>query len=419
MKKTILLSVLCLAGMTAQAQQNLNWGQGPQVASPVVNADNTVTFNIIAPEAQKVQITGDFLPPKTVEYMGNTYDMPGVTDLVKDDKGVWSFTSDKLQPELYMYNLIVDGVKVTDPLNVYSLRDINNLFNIFLIGGDRADLYKVNKVPHGTLSKFWYESPTAGLTRRCTVYTPAGYEASGKEYPVLYLLHGIGGDENAWSELGRAAQILDNLIAQGQAEPMLVVMTNGNISQEACPGETSEGFKVPTMMLPKTMEGSFETAFPDVIKAIEKTYRVKKDKAHRAIAGLSMGGFHSLFISMVCSRLPSTVNRRPQAVSPTSMPTATQRSTTCSARAPSCSGLALARPTSSSRATTTYAPTSTPGTINTPTSRMRAATFGATGASTSQSSFLCSSGNALSPYHRVSGNPTLPLTLSSCKGSLG
>ncbi len=298
MKKTILLSVLCLAGMTAQAQQNLNWGQGPQVASPVVNADNTVTFNIIAPEAQKVQITGDFLPPKTVEYMGNTYDMPGVTDLVKDDKGVWSFTSDKLQPELYMYNLIVDGVKVTDPLNVYSLRDINNLFNIFLIGGDRADLYKVNKVPHGTLSKFWYESPTAGLTRRCTVYTPAGYEASGKEYPVLYLLHGIGGDENAWSELGRAAQILDNLIAQGQAEPMLVVMTNGNISQEACPGETSEGFKVPTMMLPKTMEGSFETAFPDVIKAIEKTYRVKKDKAHRAIAGLSMGGFHSLFISI-------------------------------------------------------------------------------------------------------------------------
>lgn len=163
----------------------------------------------------------------------------------------------------------------------------------------RVEFYsKVNKVAHGTVSKVWYESPTAGLTRRLTVYTPAGYETSGKEYPVLYLLHGIGGDENAWSELGRAAQILDNLIAQGKAEPMLVVMTNGNISQEACPGETSEGFKVPTMMLPKTMEGSFETAFPDVVKFIEKTYRVKKDKAHRAIAGLSMGGFHSLFISI-------------------------------------------------------------------------------------------------------------------------
>ena len=299
MKKLFFLAALCLMGTAAQAQQNLSWGQGPQVASPDVHADNTVTFNLIAPEAQKVQITGDFLPTKKVEFGGNTYDMPGVADLVKDEKGVWSLTTEALKPELYTYNMMVDGVKIIDPLNVYNIRDINNLFSVLLIGGDaRTDLYKVNKVAHGTVSKVWYESPTAGLTRRLTVYTPAGYETSGKEYPVLYLLHGIGGDENAWSELGRAAQILDNLIAQGKAEPMLVVMTNGNISQEACPGETSEGFKVPTMMLPKTMEGSFETAFPDVVNFIEKTYRVKKDKDHRAIAGLSMGGFHSLFISI-------------------------------------------------------------------------------------------------------------------------
>jgi len=299
MRKWMFFAVLCLTGMAAQAQQNLNWGQGPQVASPDVHADNSVTFNLIAPEAQKVQITGDFLPPKKVEYGGNTYEMPGVADLVKNDKGVWTLTTEPLQPELYTYNMLVDGVKIIDPLNVYNIRDINNLFSVLLIGGNqRADLYKVNKVAHGTVSKIWYESPTAGLTRRLTVYTPAGYETSGKEYPVLYLLHGIGGDENAWSELGRAAQIMDNLIAQGKAEPMLVVMTNGNISQEACPGETSEGFRVPTMMLPKTMEGSFETAFPDVVKFVEKTYRVKKDKAHRAIAGLSMGGCHSLFISI-------------------------------------------------------------------------------------------------------------------------
>ena len=299
MRKWMFFAVLCLTGVAAQAQQNLNWGQGPQVASPDVHADNSVTFNLIAPEAQKVQITGDFLPPKKVEYGGNTYEMPGVADLVKNDKGVWTLTTEPLQPELYTYNMLVDGVKIIDPLNVYNIRDINNLFSVLLIGGNqRADLYKVNKVAHGTVSKIWYESPTAGLTRRLTVYTPAGYETSGKEYPVLYLLHGIGGDENAWSELGRAAQIMDNLIAQGKAEPMLVVMTNGNISQEACPGETSEGFRVPTMMLPKTMEGSFETAFPDVVKFIEKTYRVKKDKAHRAIAGLSMGGSHSLFIAI-------------------------------------------------------------------------------------------------------------------------
>lgn len=300
MKKILFFVAFCLTGMAAHAQQNLSWGQGPQVASPDVHADNTVTFNLIAPEAQKVQVTGDFLPSKKVVFNGATFDAPAdPVDLVKNDKGVWSFTTEALKPELYTYNMIVDGVKIIDPLNVYNIRDINNLFSVLLIGGNaRTDLYKVNKVAHGTVSKVWYESPAAGLTRRLTVYTPAGYETSGKEYPVLYLLHGIGGDENAWSELGRAAQILDNLIAQGKAEPMLVVMTNGNISQEACPGETSEGFLVPTMMLPKTMEGSFETAFPDVVKFVENTYRVKKDKAHRAIAGLSMGGFHSLFISI-------------------------------------------------------------------------------------------------------------------------
>ena len=299
MRKFLMAAILCLTGMVAHAQQNLSWGQGPQVASPDVHADHSVTFNLIAPEAQKVQITGDFLTPKKVEYMGNTYETPGVVDLVKNEQGIWSFTTEPLKPELYTYNMIVDGVKIIDPLNVYNIRDINNLFSVLLIDGNaRTDLYKVNKVAHGTVSKVWYESPTAGLTRRLTVYTPAGYETSNKEYPVFYLLHGIGGDENAWSELGRAAQIMDNLIAQGKAEPMILVMTNGNISQEACPGETSEGFRVPTMMLPKTMEGSFETAFPDVVKFIEKTYRVKKDKAHRAIAGLSMGGFHSLFISI-------------------------------------------------------------------------------------------------------------------------
>ena len=296
----MVVAALCLMGSAAQAQQNLSWGQGPQVSSPDVHADNSVTFNLIAPEAQKVQITGDFLPTQKIKVEGyGEVEAPGVVDLVKNDKGVWSFTSEPLKPELYTYNMMVDGVKIIDPLNVYNIRDINNLFSVLLIGGDaRTDLYKVNKVAHGTVSKVWYESPTAGLTRRLTVYTPTGYETSGKDYPVFYLLHGIGGDENAWSELGRAAQILDNLIAQGKAEPMILVMTNGNISQEACPGETSEGFKVPTMMLPKTMEGSFETAFPDVVKFIEKTYRVKKDKAHRAIAGLSMGGFHSLFISI-------------------------------------------------------------------------------------------------------------------------
>jgi len=143
----------------------------------------------------------------------------------------------------------------------------------------------------------WYDSPTLSKTRRVTIYTPPGYETSGKSYPVLYLLHGMGGDEEAWIALGRTSQILDNLIAQGKAKPMIIVMTNGNVDQEAAPGESSEGFYKPSMQLPRTMEGSMEKSFPDVIRFIDSNYRTVKKKSGRAIAGLSMGGFHSLHIS--------------------------------------------------------------------------------------------------------------------------
>ena len=290
---------LCMATLTAScfAQQN---SFNPQAqTSPKVNADKTVTFSIMAPEAQKVQVTGDFLPTQKVKTSHGEYETAGITDLKKDEKGLWTYTTKTpLSPELYLYNFVIDGVKVTDPTNVYTIRDIANTTSIFLIEGGRANLYKVNKVPHGTIAKVWYHCPIAGMMRRCTVYTPAGYETSKKKYPILYLLHGIGGDEQAWSELGRAIQILDNLIAEGKAKPMIVVMPNGNISQEACPGETAEGFKVPTIQLPKTMDGYFEQAFPDLMKFVERTYRTQNDKAHRAIAGLSMGGFHSLYLSI-------------------------------------------------------------------------------------------------------------------------
>ena len=290
---------LCMATLTAScfAQQNIF---NPQAqTSPKVNADKTVTFSIMAPEAQKVQVTGDFLPTQKVKTPHGEYETAGIADLKKDEKGLWTYTTKTpLSPELYLYNFVIDGVKVTDPTNVYTIRDIAYTTSIFLIEGGRANLYKVNKVPHGTITKIWYHSPTADMMRRCTIYTPAGYETSKKKYPVLYLLHGMGGDEQAWSELGRAVQILDNLIAEGKAKPMIVVMPNGNISQEACPGETSEGFKVPTMQLPKTMDGYFEQAFPDLMKFVERTYRTQNDKAHRAIAGLSMGGFHSLYIAI-------------------------------------------------------------------------------------------------------------------------
>lgn len=296
LKRISTLALGALMAMGLYAQQNLSWAQMP-VVSPEVNADNSVTFRVLAPQAQKVQITGDMLPTRKIDTPMGKFDAPGVADLVKDDKGVWSFKTGKLASELYTYNVVVDGVRTLDPSNVYCVRDVTNLFSMLLIGGGQGDWYRVKEVPHGTVSKIWYNSPTAGLKRRLTVYTPAGYETSKEKYPVLYLLHGIGGDENAWSELGRAAQILDNLIAAGKAKPMIVVMTNGNISQEAAPGETPNGFTVPTLMLPKTMDGNFELAFPDVIKFVESNYRVKADKNDRAIAGLSMGGCHSLYIS--------------------------------------------------------------------------------------------------------------------------
>ncbi len=283
MKNTLFCVAFMLFSFIAHAQQAL-WGT-PALQSPEIHADNTVTFRYRAPKAVRVQLAGDFLPQGQL------------AELTEVD-GVWQYTTpEALQPELYSYSFIVDGVKTTDPNNVYLIRDVATVTNVFLIQGGRADLYAVNQVPHGTVSKVWYNSPSLGLQRRLSIYTPPGYESGSKRYPVFYLLHGMGGDENAWMELGRTSQILDNLIAQGKAEPMIVVMTNGNAALEAAPGESSLGFAAPTIQLPKTMDGSFESAFPEVVAFVDKHYRTIRKKNSRAIAGLSMGGFHSLHIS--------------------------------------------------------------------------------------------------------------------------
>lgn len=296
MKRLLILFAALLFGTTAFGQQAL-WG-GSQIVSPEIHEDCTVTFRLRAPKAVKVQITGDFLPTQKIETPFGKFDAPGVADLTEGKDGVWEFTTEEaLAPELYSYTFIVDGLRMMDPSNVYMIRDVASVTNVFIIGGDRADLYKVNDVPHGTVARRWYDSPTLGMERRLTIYTPAGYEQSKQRYPVFYLLHGMGGDEEAWIALGRTAQILDNLIAQGKARPMIVVMTNGNAAQQAAPGESSLGFAAPNMQLPRTMEGSFETAFPDVVKFIDRNYRTIANKHGRAIAGLSMGGFHSMHIS--------------------------------------------------------------------------------------------------------------------------
>lgn len=300
MKKIIIILAAISLSVSAFAQQAL-WGGGKAV-SPQINENGTVTFRYFAPKAIKVQVTGDFLPAQSREIPNyGKVDMPGVADLIEGKDGVWEYTTpEPVAPEFYNYTFIVDGNSTLDMANVFVNRDVASLTSVLLVPGERADLYCVKDVPHGTVSKVWYPSETAGFDRRMTVYTPAGYEDKGNKtkYPVVYVLHGIGGDEDAWVTQGRAAQILDNLIAQGKAKPMIAVFTNGNISQEAAPLENSTGYTVPTMALPKTMEGTFETAFPEIVSYIDSHYRTIAKKQSRAICGLSMGGCHTLYTTL-------------------------------------------------------------------------------------------------------------------------
>lgn len=289
MKRIFFILTICLISTGLLAQQNLDFSPKAEVVSPQINKDNTVTFRLMAPNAQSVKLQGDWMPGE-----GWT---PKLQDLQKDENGLWSFTTQVLPSDLYSYTFIVDGLKVLDPNNVYQVRDVATVMNIFLVEGGLADLYKVQNVPHGTVTRCWYDSPKLDSPRRITIYTPPGYEGNTDKYPVFYLLHGMGGDEEAWMALGRASQILDNLIAQGKAKPMIVVMPNGHTSNTAAPGESDKGFYKPDMRTPDVFSGDMEANFGDIIKFVEDNYRVKSDKQSRAIAGLSMGGFHSLYIS--------------------------------------------------------------------------------------------------------------------------
>lgn len=287
--KKFLLSILPIffLALSTMGQQSLAGGQ--QINSPEINDNNSVTFRVEAPNATEVKISGDWMPPDGW--------LPGTENMQKGEKGIWTYTTEPLESELYSYTFIIDGFRTVDPNNVFIVRDVASVMNIFIIGGMKGDLYRVNDVPHGSVTRRWYDSPSLGRDRRITIYTPPGYENSSSRYPVLYLLHGAGGDEEAWVTLGRAAQIMDNLIAKGKAEPMIVVMPNGNVIQEAAPGEGSSGFYKPQFMVPNTMDGQYEASFTDIINFVESNYRVKMDKVNRAIAGLSMGGFHALHIS--------------------------------------------------------------------------------------------------------------------------
>ncbi|MBQ5576110.1 MAG: esterase, partial [Bacteroidales bacterium] len=187
-KTAIFAALLALGCASANAQEKL-FNQA-SVQSPVINNDGTVTFNLYAPKAVKVEVSGDFLPKTTVETPFGPQESTIPAPLTEGANGVWTFTTGKLEPELYSYTFNIDGMTdIKDPANVYVNRDITSYTNIFIISsskGDKGDLYRVNEVPHGNLAKVWYDSPTLKMQRRMTVYTPAGYD-KGKSYPVMYL----------------------------------------------------------------------------------------------------------------------------------------------------------------------------------------------------------------------------------------
>ena len=273
--------------------------------SPKVNADGTVTFTFSVPDADEVEVVGDFIPYK---YKMNTkagaigkrekYEMSYKGD------STWTFTTPTLAPDLYMYRFEIDGeddCDTLDPHNPNVMRDISDKYNWFIVPGGTADYYLDNpSIAHGTLEKVWYPTQIEGMQqRRMSIYLPPKYEEDAStRYPVLYLLHGTGGDENAWPECGRAVQILDNLIARGEIQPLIVVMPNTNYKIDAAPGESPYMNVEPSSNNLGDQFGRFEATFVgDILEYVDKHYRTMADRDHRAIAGLSLGGMQTIYIS--------------------------------------------------------------------------------------------------------------------------
>ncbi|OFX59409.1 MAG: hypothetical protein A2066_15490 [Bacteroidetes bacterium GWB2_41_8] len=278
------LLILTVLSFSASAQFRMP----KPILSPEITADSKITFRVFAPEAKKMTISGNWMPGWGTQ-----------VEMMRNDTGLYQLTINPLPSEMYTYTFFVDGVKTIDPNNVMVVRDGTRNESMFMVPGEKATMYGVNDVPHGTLQKVWYSSPTLNLNRLMYVYTPAGYTESNEKLPVLYLLHGGGGDEDAWTTLGRAPQILDNLIVSGKAKPMIVVMTNGNPGDAAAPGAAPAKKETAGQNNPGSMgSGKFEESLvKDVIPFIEKNYRVIPNKDNRAVSGLSMGGMQTLYLS--------------------------------------------------------------------------------------------------------------------------
>jgi enterochelin esterase family protein len=266
--------------------------QARALTSPEIQSDRRVTFRLAAPKASEVTLNGDWEGENNVA-------------MKKDDQGVWSATVGPLPPELWSYTFTVDGVRTLDPANVDTARDGRRLSNIFIVPGPASSLYAYDpSLPHGALHLVWYPAPSLKMTRRAYIYTPPGYENGSTRYPVLYLHPGGGADEDAWTSLGRLPEIMDGLIAQGKAKPMIVAMQNINPRQWAAPGYALGEAEAPAGPQPAGRNQRSNPNWPlspdhvaigeslvkDLIPFVEKNYRVDARPESRAIVGLSQGG---------------------------------------------------------------------------------------------------------------------------------
>ncbi len=277
MKRTLLLPAILLLTAAASAQAP------PPLISPEVHSDNRVTFRFRDPNAKEVSVSLEgAAKPLTMQ---------------KDDQGVWSVTTDPLVPDYYGYSIDADGVTMFDPSN-HSIKP-NFLYRSseVHVPGPPTLSWEIGAVPHGVIHHHFYKSTVVGDDRDFFVYTPPGYDALGKTaYPVLYLLHGFSDDASGWTAVGRANVILDNLIAQGKAKPMLVVMPLGYGAPEVL-APSSGGPRDPALHQ-RNMDRFREALLTEVIPQVEAAYRVNKDRNSRAIAGLSMGGAESLLTGL-------------------------------------------------------------------------------------------------------------------------
>jgi len=277
----LIAATTVLAQAPAQPQRGGRGGRGPQapaVVSPEVSAEKTITFRIYAPQAQAVRLTAS--------------DIPGLGQaavLTKAENGVWSTTVGPVGSGAYRYNFNVDGVATIDPRSPAISESNANVWSLVYVPG--ADFMDARNVPHGSVAAVNYYSTALNAWRRLHVYTPPGYETNNDKYPILYLLHGAGDNDDSWTSVGRANYILDNLIATKKAKPMVIVMTAGHTPAPPAGARGGGGFLSPTDAFAK----EFVT---DVMPLVEKRYRVMTDRAHTAMAGLSMGGAQTLNIAI-------------------------------------------------------------------------------------------------------------------------